>query len=120
MQVDRCLTDWFEVRNGVKQGCILSPTLFSLFIEDLVQEIKDVTLGVVCADIMVSLLLFADDIVLTVPDPQCLQVVIDTVTEWCHKMGIRMNTAKTKVMHFRKKHKTNQGVIGSSRQVRNQ
>ncbi len=96
VRVDDSLTDWFEVSNGVKQGCILSPTLFSLFMEDLVQEIKDLKQGVVCADVMVSLLLFADDIVLIAPNPQNLQAMIDTVTNWCGRMGIRINTSKTK------------------------
>ncbi len=107
VRIGENLTDWFEVRNGVKQGCILSPVLFSLFIEDLVQEIKDLGQGVVCADIMVSLLLhvFADDIVLIAPNPQSLQTMIDTVVNWCHRMGISMNLEKTKVMHFRKKHR---------------
>ena len=57
------LSNWFEVGCGVKQGCILSPTLFALFVDDLVQALNDEDKGVVFG----AALLYADDIVLTSP-----------------------------------------------------
>ncbi|CAC5371409.1 Ryncolin-2,Fibrinogen C domain-containing protein 1-A,Ryncolin-1,Ryncolin-3,Fibrinogen C domain-containing protein 1-B,Fibrinogen C domain-containing protein 1 [Mytilus coruscus] len=41
------LTDWFSCNSGVRQGDNLSPTLFSIFINDLVQEVKDLNFGVI-------------------------------------------------------------------------
>ena len=35
VRVNGCLIDWFPVDIGVKQGCILSPILFSMYIHDL-------------------------------------------------------------------------------------
>ena len=34
-------TDWFNVIQGVKQGCVISPTLFSIYVNDLAKEIGD-------------------------------------------------------------------------------
>ena len=59
----RC-TDWFNVDSGLKQGCLLSPILFSLYINDLAQEIKQLDCGVDNGDCKLSILLYADDIVI--------------------------------------------------------
>ena len=56
-------TDWFEVNCGLKQGCILSPMLFNLFINDLTCHINDVGSGISVGDTSLSILLYADDIV---------------------------------------------------------
>ena len=53
------LTDWFPINNGVKQGCLLSPTLFSLYIEDLVDELKSARAGIDINSDHVAALLYA-------------------------------------------------------------
>ncbi len=40
------MTEKFDVELGVKQGCVLSPTLFSIFVNDLASEIKDLRVGI--------------------------------------------------------------------------
>ena len=40
------MTDWYPINNGVKQGCLLSPTLFSLYIEDLDDELNSTSEGI--------------------------------------------------------------------------
>ena len=103
VDVNNSLTDWFSVNSGVKQGCILSPTLFAMYIDDLVQEINLKHLGVNCQIRTLSTLLYADDIVLIAPSAENLQGLIDTVADWCTKWGMRINLSKTNIVHFRKK-----------------
>ena len=87
--------------SGVKQGCILSPTLFALCIDDLVERLKEKEVGVKFGDCMVSALLYADDIVLTAPDVNELQESIKVVEEWCKEWRMTLNIGKN--MHFRRK-----------------
>ena len=95
------LTPFIEVRQGVKQGCKLSPTLFALYINDLAREIKTLNLGVDIDDLQLSILLYADDISLIAPDASSLQKMLNKLCEWCSKWRLTINSEKTKIIHFR-------------------
>jgi hypothetical protein len=58
--VDGKSTGFFEIEVGVRQGCLLSPMLFLLFINGLAEEIKVRGRGVLDGNIKISILLFAD------------------------------------------------------------
>ncbi|XP_063436893.1 ankyrin repeat domain-containing protein 50-like [Mytilus trossulus] len=73
-------TPWFNVDCGVKQGCLLSPTLFAAYINDLAKRINNLNCGVCFDDTVLSILLYADDIALIAPDEESLQKMLDTVT----------------------------------------
>lgn len=94
-------TDWFKVTSGVKQGDCLSPTLFGMFLNDLAVEIKSINCGVDIENSQISILLYADDIVLIAPDENRLQKQIDCLYKWCRKWRMCVNQDKTQVVHFR-------------------
>ncbi len=48
----------------LKQGCIISPQLFNLYINDLIEEIQNLGLGIPTDEDLISMLLYADDIAL--------------------------------------------------------
>ena len=64
LNINGYLGPWFDVKSGVRQGDSLSPTLFSVFINDLAQAIYNVEGGVMIDNEMLSLLMYADDIVI--------------------------------------------------------
>ena len=75
--------------NGVKQGCPLSPTLFNIFISDLIYYL----------DCYASE--GADDLVLIAENPETLDKLLKTLTRWSLDNGISINHNKTKIIHFR-------------------
>ena len=96
-------TDMFNVTCGVKQGDNLSPTLFSLFINDLAIKIKELKYGVKIANEIVSILLYADDIVLLSNSENNLQKMLLYMNTWCEQWCLKINVTKSKVVHFRPK-----------------
>ncbi len=95
------LTDWFYTMNGCRQGDVTSPTAFSILINDLIKEIRASNIGVKVNDLIISVLAYADDIVLLADSPQQLQNLIDIVHKWCCKYRFIINPSKSNVVHFR-------------------
>ena len=91
VQVNDNITDWFSVEKGVKQGCILSPMLFSMFINDLAHYINSLGTGIVCGDVRLAILLFADDIALMAESEVELQKLLDGLSAWCFKLNCQIN-----------------------------
>ena len=50
IKVNNCFTDWFNMKSGVRQGDTLSPTLFSMFINDLAVGMNNQSSGVEVGD----------------------------------------------------------------------
>jgi hypothetical protein len=101
--VNNSQTDWFRSLHGVRQGDNFSTTLFTMFINDLAVEIKRLGKGIRISDnLMISILLYADDIVLLAECEEDLQNMLDQVHSWCRKWRMEVNPTKTQIVHFRK------------------
>ena len=103
--VDGEQTEMFELNTGVRQGCVMSPVLFSFFINGLAKEINKRTKGICVGDRKVRLLMYADDIVLMSETKRDLQNMLDVVTTYSKKWRFRLNPKKGKseVMIFGRK-----------------
>ena len=106
-------TDYFNCPIGVKQGDNISATLFSIFINNLAEEIKATKVGINLNEKIdnkdfkdrfndiLSILLYADDIVLITSNENDLQFLLNIVENWCRKWRLEVNLTKTNVMHIR-------------------
>lgn len=101
VRVNNLTTEWFNVNCGVRQGCCLSPLLFNLFINDLALQIKTLGKGVQIDNELISIMLYADDVVLLAENSADLQIMINTLHEWCNSNCMTVNSRKSNVVHFR-------------------
>ena len=99
-------SDYFEYAVGLRQGEVLSPILFSLFVEDLelyLQNNQDA--GINIDEIVFIISLFADDMAIFGKTPLDLQNNLNLLNSYCDEWGLTVNTDKTKVLVFRKRGK---------------
>ena len=99
---DQIQTGWFSNNFGVRQGDSISPTLFSLFINDLVCYLKVRCPVLSFGDASINCLLYADDMVLIAENEKNLQLLLDELHNWCFQWRLKVNESKTKIVHFRK------------------
>ena len=99
---------FFYPHAGVFQGESLSPTLFSLFLNDINQYLQtDPNVGISIYQLYLSLLLFADDMVLFNHNRFGLQTRLDKLNQYCNNWGLIVNVEKTKCFAFKKNGRTN-------------
>ena len=92
----------FKTNKGVRQGCVLSPLLFNIFLSDI-QGVFDICGdNPTLSDVEISSLIWADDILILSETPEGLQAKLDNLGVYCSKNKLKVNTDKTKIMTFTK------------------
>ena len=101
IRINNVMTDSFSIASGVRQGDSLAPTLFFLYINDLIPVINELDVGVSIGDTKISILLYADDIVLLSDSPYGKQQQLNILKDWLKTWHIKANVDKTKIVQFR-------------------
>ena len=92
-------TDWFQIGEGVHQGCILSLCLFNLYAEYFMRNagLNEAQAGIKIAGKNLNKLRYADDTTL-VAESEDLKSLLMKVQEESEKVGLKLNIQKTKIM----------------------
>ena len=92
--------DWFKIGKGVWQGYILSPCLFNLHAEYIIQNagLGEAQAGIKIARRNINNLRYADDTTLMAESEEELKSLLMKVKEESEKAGLKLNIQKTKVM----------------------
>ena len=94
------ITDWIQIGKGVCQGCILSPCLFNFYAEYIMRNagLEEAQAGIKIAREHINNLRYADDTTLMAESEEELKSLLMKVKEESEKVGLKLNTQKTKIM----------------------
>ena len=95
VRTEHGITEEFQIKKGVRQGCVLSPSLFNLYTEKIFREIEDME-GVNVGGHNINNLRYADDTSLLALEEQKPQNVLTTVNDKGKLYGMEINVKKTK------------------------
>ena len=95
------LTYFFKYKRGVRQGCLLSPVLFSLFLNDLQGYLlKSGANGITLWDIKIFSLLYADDLVLIAGSEEDLKLQMRILGSYSDEFEMEINPKENKGYDF--------------------
>ena len=92
--------NWFQIGKGVHQCCILSPCLFNLYEEYIMQNarLEEAQAGIKIARRNINYLRYADDTTLMAESEEELKSLLMKVKEENEKVGLKLSIQKTKIM----------------------
>ena len=92
--------DWFQIGKGVCQGYILSPCLFNLYAEYIMQNagLDEAQTGIKSARRNINNLRYADDTTLMTESEEELKSLLMNVKEESEKVGLKLNIMKTRII----------------------
>ena len=108
--------EWFSVKVGLRQGCVMSPWLFNVFMDGVMREVREKT-GEVGACLWderrncewkVEWFMFADDTLLVGDSEEKLDELVKEFGNVCNRRKLTVNVGKSKVMRIGKNREENE------------
>ncbi len=93
-------SNFFQTSAGVRQGGILSPFLFAIYIEDVLIELKVQGKGCKVGDTYLGCILYADDILLLSQSVSCMQNMLCICDQVAKRLDLKFNIKKSSVMRI--------------------
>ena len=92
------LSEYFLAINGVKQGGVLSPIIFTIYIDGLLVKLSSANVGCYVGIFFVGALAYADDIVLLAPTPSAMRKLLQICEQYAqeYSMTFSFNAKKSK------------------------
>ncbi len=95
-----CVSTRFNVSNGVKQGGVLSPFLFGIYIDQLLNALHDSSVGCYIGNTFVGAFAYADDIVILAPAKSALNRMLKIADKFSVAYDIKFNPTKSELLVY--------------------
>ena len=99
---DQEFPERFQITAGVRQGGILSPDFYSIYVDGLIEKLKESKRGCHFASIFAAALFYADDMAVLSPSIRGLEAMLKICGEYCIEWDIGLNAKKSKCLFFGK------------------
>ena len=90
----------FDVTSGLRQRCMLSPLLFSLYINGALEKLRAAKVGILFREQLDPALLFTIDMVTFAEGEDKLKRGLRVLDEWCREWGMKVNADTCEVLHI--------------------
>lgn len=100
VRINGTCTEWFHIEKGVRQGCVASPWLFNLLMDNCLLDMKENMCGLKMNELLIKCLLNADDQVILASSAEELQEMVTIMNVSLERKGMEVNVNKTKVIIF--------------------
>ncbi len=97
---DNIYGDYFESINGVRQGGVASPLMFTVYIDELIKILEKSGIGCHIGHKFYGCIIYADDFTLLSPSLKGLQKMVDICSDFGQEYSVSYNASKTKCMKF--------------------
>jgi len=95
-----CFSNTFHLMNGVEQGGILSPVLFTMYLNILLNQLQSCGLGCYIGQKFMGAFVYADDIILLAPTKQSMLGMLKLANMFSKEYDIKFNELKSKLIVF--------------------
>ena len=97
---DGHFSEWFDVSAGVRQGGVLSPDFYGIYVDELICILKSSNVGCYVLEKFAAALIYADDMAILAPSLRGLQKLLLLCESYCIEWDIKLNPGKTKNLSF--------------------
>ena len=94
------LSNQYSIYNGLKQGVCFSPTLFSIYVHDLIDVLRSSNIGCRYGNHNMGVYCYADDIGLLSPTLSGLKEMLKLCEDYALKHKIILNASKSQLLYF--------------------
>ena len=96
VRLNECYSDYIEINSGIKQGGLMSPILYNVYVDELMKILMKSELGYTLGGRSYCALFYADDITLLRGSISKMQKMLNICNEYGKKYGFNFNENKTK------------------------
>ena len=93
-------SNYFDVLSGVKQGGVLSPRIFTMYVDDIIVRLRCKGIGCHLMDMFLACIMYADDLCLLAPTRGAMQKMLTICEEVCSESCLSFNAKKSKALLF--------------------